>query len=101
VGDLALSEPFLRRFADRVILQSFEDNFRVIVADEPDPKHDHDAKEGEPASSTTATVPDPAARAQPPAGAQPGAGFATLRIVLGVVCVVVLLAVAVLRRRRA
>lgn len=105
VADLALPEPFLRRFADRVILQSFEDNFRVIIADEPDPEHEHDEeKEEGPAPSTTASVPGTAPRPEEPAGTQPGAGFAagpTLRILLGAVGLVLLLAVIVLRRKRA
>ncbi|MBI5362327.1 MAG: hypothetical protein HZA53_04050 [Planctomycetes bacterium] len=104
VADLALPEPFLRRFADRVILQSFEDNFRVIIADEPDPKHEHDApKEGPDPSTRTSAPPaqEPSSKGAGPTSAPGFASGKTVRIALGVVGLVLAIAVFLIRRRKA
>lgn len=89
VEDLALPEPFLRRIADRVVRSSFEERFRVVIADqeleEMARKHDGAAQAG---SASTAAESATPSRAK--------------HVVFGgtSVAVIVAIAVAVRRRRR-
>lgn len=99
VADLALPEPFLRRYADRIVLQSFEENFRVVIADEPE-------------STSTPDAPPDAPKEGPDAAQAPAGGDApkrepvvdtggSWRIGLAVIGLALAAAVFVLRRKRA
>jgi hypothetical protein len=102
VGDLNLPEPFLRRFADRILRSSFEDNFRVVVADEPVKDPATVPADGAPAPPVT-TAPA-ATTAVPPAPAAPGKQLPRvdpLLLVIGLVLVAVVVALVIVRRRSA
>jgi hypothetical protein len=75
VADLELPEDFLRRVADHVIRQSFEERYRIVVPDAP---------------AAAAPVPEPPR------------GLTRLQIVLGAVgAVLIVAAVWLLRRNKA
>lgn len=112
VAELALPEPFLKRFADRIILASFEDNFRQIVRDEPD-EHDPAKAENAPKDGVAppSTTPPPAATpkspanapaSSPPGGSAPSeSGMNALQIGLAVVGIAAIVGLLALRRRAA
>jgi hypothetical protein len=57
VGDLHLSDGFLRRVADRVIRESFEERFRLVVADNGRSGTDHAPAAPAPGPPTDANLP--------------------------------------------
>lgn len=110
VAELGLPEPFLRHFAHRIILSSFEENFRMVIADEPETKDEpatkdeHVSKDALPAP--TSTPPPSASNAPRPATSDAGrsastSGMTTLQIALGVAGVLLLVWLVSLRRRAA
>lgn len=60
VGDLALPDDFLRRFADRVVRASFESNLRLVVSD-ADPKSVAPGVEAPATGANRSTPPAPRA----------------------------------------
>jgi len=92
VNDLGLSDGLVRRFRDRVVRSSFEDRYRMVVADAsgtPAPSTQPDA-----ASSPAAAAPRPSAPAPaPPAPPSP------LPWVLGAGGVILVVTLAVLLRK--
>lgn len=95
VADLALPEPFLRRFADRVTLQSFEENFRVVVADEPPdltPRKEGPPKEGQPTEAASQPAPSTTSA---------DTRSTTWRIAIGVAGLALFVAIFALRRKKA
>jgi hypothetical protein len=103
VGDLALPEPFLRRYADRILRGAYEDQFRVVVDDSAlppareaaSPKNTSTAAAAPTATGTAATRP---ASSAPDA---PSSSTSTLRLVVGGVCGLALIVWLVRRRRTA
>lgn len=105
VGDLALPEPFLRRYADRIVRSSYEERFRIVVDDAgmapavTAPKRSESAPPA-PASDPTAAARGVAERVRGTAGSsEPSSSLPTLRIVLGVACAIVFVVVLVRRRK--
>lgn len=91
VGDLALPEPFLRRFADRIVRSSFEERFRVVIDDTGMPPAKDPVVARAPASSTAQV---------PPASDSSGSSTSTLRIAVGIACGAALVWLVVRGRKR-
>lgn len=100
VGDLALPEPFLRRYADRILRGAYEDQFRVVVDDSALPP----AKEPTSSKRTSTATAAPTGTATEPANSTsnaPSSSMSTLRLVVGGACGLALIVWLVRRRRTA
>lgn len=103
VGDLALPEPFLRRYADRILRGAYEDQFRVVIDDSalPPAREPTSLKSTSTAANATAAIGTAATEPAKSAADAPSSSTATLRLVIGGVCGLALIVWLVRRRRTA
>lgn len=98
VGDLALPEPFLRRYADRILRGAYEDQFRVVIDDSALPPAREPTSSKSAPNAATGTATTDSKRGSSPPGA-PSSSTSTLRLVVGGACGLALVVWLVRRRR--